>query len=511
MAIRLLYSDTPSSHATPVSARILYHLSLDRSFAYICADVKKREHFLSVLSTLTDDKEEIQYRQEILQDFTRHPSILQALLSLYTRFNELKVSHANVRKQFLHMNANAASFSACQNVLQAQALCLKRGLLFVQSFGDLLTSCALSSRGLQALCSACCALYKHPSFPQLLSYCSKYEHFSGSGFKDFQFTLQQDGHIASYDLIDHKYIHVTDPDMKKKGFSLFSKKVEETIYPCERVYPGLDEMYDALTIAALSDLARLFSDLCEQILERWGSLYDDLLFYDVALKYVKALEEKQVPCTYPTFTQDQHMHVEHLYDLYLLMTCTDARTVVPNHFDMTPTSGGLLVFGQNGSGKTVYLRSLGSMQLLAQAGLPLPCECAEISLFSQLATQFSEAEKEFCEGNDAGRFEQEVRELSAMVDTLQEGALVFLNETFQSTAYAEGAESLSYILSFFPRGISAGFWCRICASWRNTSHRRKSRLCTQPTDSKFSRCRFHLLCSDYRSNRTSPHAVEQKP
>ena len=123
--------------------------------------------------------------------------------------------------------------------------------------------------------------------------------------------------------------------------------------------------------------------------------------------------------------------------------------VIPNDFKLGESNGGVLVFGNNGSGKTVYLRSVGTMQVLAQAGLPIPCESAEISLFSQLATQFSESEKEFCEGNDAGRFEQEVRELAAMVETLKEGSLVFLNETFQSTAYAEGAEGLYHLLKHF--------------------------------------------------------------
>ena len=42
-----------------------------------------------------------------------------------------------------------------------------------------------------------------------------------------------------------------------------------------------------------------------------------------------------------------------------------------------------------------------------------------------------------------------MRELAAMVDTLKENSLVFLNETFQSTAYAEGAEGLYYLLKHF--------------------------------------------------------------
>ena len=36
-----------------------------------------------------------------------------------------------------------------------------------------------------------------------------------------------------------------------------------------------------------------------------------------------------------------------------------------------------------------------------------------------------------------------------MVDTLKDGSLVFLNETFQSTAYAEGAEGLYHLLKHF--------------------------------------------------------------
>ena len=44
---------------------------------------------------------------------------------------------------------------------------------------------------------------------------------------------------------------------------------------------------------------------------------------------------------------------------------------------------------------------------------------------------------------------QEVRELAAMTDTLRAGAMVFLNETFQSTAYAEGAEGLCHLLRHF--------------------------------------------------------------
>ena len=449
MAISILYLNERISKAEPISERILYHLSLDRSFAHICADVKKRNRFLSVISDLTDDKNEILYRQEVLKDFENKPDLLDQIISLSTRFEELRVSQKDAGKEEYRLNATGTASSAtAKNILQAQALCLKRALLFIKAYSELLEKYELKSDGLKRLYSSCKEIYECPDFTKLITFCSKYENFSAGGYWDFKFAMNEEGRIESYELIDHRYIHVTDSELKKKGFSLF-KKAEETAYPCQRLSPAKDGLYERLAVSALSDLSGAFAKISEQIFEKYGLIGRELIFYDVSLKYIQALSGKEVPVRYPIFTEDQSIKVRNLYDLYLLMSKPNTSSVIPNDFMLGKANGGLLVFGNNGSGKTVYLRSIGTMQILAQAGLPIPCESAEITLFSQLATQFSEAEKEFCEGNDAGRFEQEVRELAAMVDALKEGSLVFLNETFQSTAYAEGAEGLYHLLKHF--------------------------------------------------------------
>lgn len=449
MAISILYLHERKNSAEPIQGRILYHLSLDRSFSHICADVKKRECFLSVVSDLTNDKNEILYRQEVIKDFETNPALLEQLVSLSTRFEELRNTQKTAGKDEYRLNATGTASSAtAKNILQTQALCLKRALLFIKAYGELLNKYVLQSQGLKNLYSACKEMYESPDFTKLINFCSKYENFSAGGYWDFKLALNDEGRIETYELIDHRYIHVTDPELKKKGFQLF-KKAEEATYPCQRLSPAKDGQYERLAISALSDLSGVFGKLSEQIFEKYGQIGCELVFYDVTLKYVQTLTEKNAPVCYPTFTEDQSICVKNLYDLYLLMSKPNTSSVIPNDFMLGKANGGLLVFGNNGSGKTVYLRSIGTMQILAQAGLPIPCKSAEITLFSQLATQFSEAEKEFCEGNDAGRFEQEVRELAAMVDTLKEGSLVFLNETFQSTAYAEGAEGLYHLLKHF--------------------------------------------------------------
>lgn len=448
MAISILFLEQSDSHAEPITEKIMYRLSLDRSFSYICPDVKKCKRFLSVLAALTNDREEIIYRQDVIKDFEKNPTLLEQLASLSARFEELRISQKTIGKDEYRLNTTGtASSVASKNILQAQALSLKRALLFVKAYGELLVKHDLKSSGLLNLYNACKKMYESPEFSKLITFCSKYENFNESGFWDFKFTLNSEGRIEEYAMIDHRYIHMTDPELKRKGFSLF-KKAAEITYPCIRLSSAEDGLYESLSVSAFSDLSGLFGCISEQIFAKFGSIGQELDFYCVVLKYIKALSEKKVPICYPVFSDDRRIKVKNLYDLYLLTSKPNTSEVVSNDFVME-TSSGLLVFGNNGSGKTVYLRSVGTMQILAQAGLPIPCEYAEIALFSQIATQFSEAEKESYEGNYAGRFEQEVRELSAMVNNLKKGALVFLNETFQSTAYAEGAEGLYYLLKHF--------------------------------------------------------------
>ena len=160
MAISILYLNERKNYVKPISDRILYHLSLDRSFSHICADVKKREYFLSVVSDLTNDKNEILYRQAIIKDFENNPTLLEQLISLSTRFEELRITQKTAGRDEYRLNATGTASSAtAKNILQAQALCLKRALLFIKAYGELLEKYELKSDGLKSLYSSKSSLY----------------------------------------------------------------------------------------------------------------------------------------------------------------------------------------------------------------------------------------------------------------------------------------------------------------------------------------------------------------
>ncbi len=121
-----------------------------------------------------------------------------------------------------------------------------------------------------------------------------------------------------------------------------------------------------------------------------------------------------------------------------------------NSVRLSNAETGILIRGNNSTGKTVYLRSIGTAQIMAQAGLPV-CARRAISMRNAIFTQFSSAEKEFVAGDTAGRFEGEVQEVAHIIDNIKPHSLVLLNETFQTTSYLEGRARYFDILRVFPR------------------------------------------------------------
>lgn len=448
MTHSLLYLN-PASTQSPASIgkRVLYHLSLDRSVSYLSADVKKREYFFKVLSQPLTDVDSILFRREILADFWGLEGLFEELYELLSSMARLRESHRGAAKSNLHTSLKGnQTVSSAKNVLQMNALTLKRALLFVQALEKLLSSYKITSRGLLCLQSALREMTEKPQLVKLIEHCTRLDALGSTQMLDLRAILDTEGYLKSVSWIEHRHVRVTDPDLRQKSVLFFKKKAEEG-HPCARLHPKNDGYYDTLAISALSELSTLLESLASDLLCRYCPLLEELTFYELALNELRLLRQKEIPITFPRFATAGTASFTALYDLYLLFSEGNCKKVVAN--DATLSQNGLAVFGQNGSGKTVFLRSLATAQILAQAGLPIPAKDAEIILFSSIVTLFSEAEKEHEKGNEAGRFEQEVRELAEMTDALRPHMLLLLNEPFQSTAYEEGAKGLYHLLRYY--------------------------------------------------------------
>lgn len=178
-----------------------------------------------------------------------------------------------------------------------------------------------------------------------------------------------------------------------------------------------------------------FSDISE--LER------QLDYYEGAAAFVKSVRARGLPMCRPKLLppEERRTSLRGVFDLgfYRRVVGEDPRSVltgriVTNDVTLDSEAGFYLVTGANNGGKTTLARAVGVCQVMAQAGLYVPAESAEISLCDCIFTHFPRDEKL---GIDTSRFTTEIKELKELICGVTDRSLVILNESLQSTTPEE--------------------------------------------------------------------------
>lgn len=161
----------------------------------------------------------------------------------------------------------------------------------------------------------------------------------------------------------------------------------------------------------------------------------ELAFYVGCLNLHQRLLDRGAPVCYPEPDPEPFkLRVRGLCDLFLLLESRTA--VVPNDLDAEGRPL-VVITGANQGGKSTFLRSIGTAQLLLQAGMFVPAEAFSSSLASGIFTHYKREEDQALE---SGKFDEELRRMSQIVDAVRPGAVVLSNESFAATNELEGSE-----------------------------------------------------------------------
>ncbi|MBE6621696.1 MAG: hypothetical protein E7630_01945 [Ruminococcaceae bacterium] len=438
--------------------QILYDLSIDRAVHNLIPDSRRAEYFLSVLEKPLTDRENIRFRQEIFTDFDTIPGLADALQLLFHRYDriksdwqEMKLGAAPSRGADINPEALLEhTFSS----LKVTAIFPSTIVSFFTSIGDTLEQYPIRSEGLTTMRDWCREMGKNEALNELLEISQRFRYQTPDCF-DFTVAVKLDRalRLSSCDIAG-----IEEHKAETSGLAkLFAKKKEDDgslPVTAELSEPGEDPGTDAafLLNEALSRIDAALTQVTNQVYEAFFGLSTEMMFYEAALLYAEAARKDGVPLAMPTLLDEtaDRIAAKGLRELVLLSGGNGAKTV-PNDLTLAREHAGLLVKGLTDSGKTVYLRAIGAAQLFAQAGLPVLAESAEMSIRHGFFSHFSSAEEEFLAGDTAGRFEQEAKEIARILGELRPYSLVLLNETFQTTSYREGTESMYDILRFMPK------------------------------------------------------------
>jgi DNA mismatch repair protein MutS2 len=152
------------------------------------------------------------------------------------------------------------------------------------------------------------------------------------------------------------------------------------------------------------------------------------------LIFAKARFAIEFDCAIPSFST--RLHLENArHPLLIDVFRKSKRRVVPFTLTLDRECRTLLISGPNTGGKTVTLKTVGVIALMAQAGLPVPCSAAELPVFEQVLADIG----------DNQSIEQSLSTFSAHVSRLREMALdatpdslVLLDEIGSATDPEEG-------------------------------------------------------------------------
>ena len=108
---------------------------------------------------------------------------------------------------------------------------------------------------------------------------------------------------------------------------------------------------------------------------------------------------------------------------------------IPNHCDLSPDRRVLLLTGPNMAGKSTFLRQNALIAVLAQAGLPVPAEAAEVGVVDRLFSRVGAAD-DLARGRST--FMVEMTETAAILHQAGPRSLVVVDEIGRGTATLDG-------------------------------------------------------------------------
>ncbi|WP_181684596.1 DNA mismatch repair protein MutS [Halorhabdus salina] len=229
------------------------------------------------------------------------------------------------------------------------------------------------------------------------------------------------------------YIEVTDANLDRVPKDYQRR---QTLKRAERYYtPELKEREDEILRAEsqAEDLEyELFVEVREQVAaqsERVQAVADAVATLDVLVSFATVAAERDY-CR-PTFDSDgihveggRHPVVERAEDQF-----------VPNDVDLDDDAFLAVITGPNMSGKSTYMRQVGLIAILAQAGSFVPAASATLRIVDRVFTRVG-ASDDIAGGRST--FMVEMSELATILDQASTDSLVLLDEVGRGTSTTDG-------------------------------------------------------------------------
>ncbi|MFT4063612.1 MutS-related protein [Paraburkholderia sp.] len=191
-----------------------------------------------------------------------------------------------------------------------------------------------------------------------------------------------------------------------------------------------------LEARGVNHVANALAQSADHIKSFFFMLRAELGFYLGCLNMRNELLRRGMPVCFPVphAVGERKHRYQQLYDVSLALRMDQAP--VANDADANGKDL-IVVTGANQGGKSTFLRSIGIAQILLQAGMFVGASEFEANVANAIFTHYKREEDATMHG---GKFDEELKRMSEVVDHLVENGLFLSNESFASTNEREGSQ-----------------------------------------------------------------------
>ena len=187
---------------------------------------------------------------------------------------------------------------------------------------------------------------------------------------------------------------------------------------------------------ATNESANALAQAAEHLGNFFKMLEKEIAFYVGCVNLADTLKEVGVPVSFPVFIPENEdkRSWQALFDVSLALVKKTG--IVGNSLEAAQKKL-YVITGANQGGKSTFLRSIGQAQLMGQCGMFVGAREFTAPLRKKIFTHFKKAEDTKL---TSGKLDEELTRMSMIADCLEPYSLVLFNEALASTNEREGAE-----------------------------------------------------------------------
>ena len=442
----LLWPDGRPTVVWNVSQEVIRDLELEAVVTAMCSHRTYREAVRAVVFRLCREKGTIRYRQIVLDDLQSNPGLaekLKALLPMLDELTSFTFRPTAVGNPLHEVVARARELELLVAIVQE----------LHEAFAAVHTP--LQSSGLFDLREKIAAMAGDRQFQEMTADLpALLETLRSNASITIGVNLDERLRPEAAVLLSVNQERFSDSSLLDR---LLGKGVEEGkgIAPIHRPPVVGGERLDPMMVPLFSDLSKILEKVSEPVareLKKYvqlngrflADLRDEIVFYVHALDLIQELQAAGMRLTTPEISpaEERVCRVKAAYNLQLAIQRLKDRSadpqstpVVTNDILLDDDGRIAILTGPNQGGKTTYMQSIGLVQVLAQLGMPVPGEEAQISPVDAIYTHYPVEERLEL---GTGRFGDEALRIRAIFEKVTRHSLVLLNESLSTTSMGEG-------------------------------------------------------------------------